>query len=231
MPPPAECSRCGTALDGADRAGSWWSQVRDVRITTFVTEYVLPLLACPCCGKINAAQPPPWAHPGSISYGPGINTTAVLLSRLTGAALTRTGTLSPRTTGMATSRSTRTTHAGQPLDQGGHPVQRPPLDRASPRRPGPSPARHAAGPVASATGGTPSRPVLWTPAPQFPHPPVPLIGGLAGLWLGSGPAAGVVHEPGRVRRPARGRPGGRPVPGPAEWSRPPRPALRRPRSG
>ena len=80
VPPPAECSRCGTALDGADRAGSWWSQVRDVRITTFVTEYLLPLLACPCCGKINAAQAPPWAHPGSISYGPGINTAAVLLT-------------------------------------------------------------------------------------------------------------------------------------------------------
>jgi transposase len=80
VPPPAGCSRCGTALDGADRAGSWWSQVRDVRITTFVTEYVLPLLACPCCGKINAAQAPPWAHPGSVSYGPGINTAAVLLT-------------------------------------------------------------------------------------------------------------------------------------------------------
>jgi transposase len=79
-PPPAQCSRCGTALDGADRAGSWWSQVRDVRITMFVTEYVLPLLACPCCGKINAAQAPPWAHPGSVSYGPGINTAAVLLT-------------------------------------------------------------------------------------------------------------------------------------------------------
>ena len=80
VPPPAGCSRCGTALDGADRAGSWWSQVRDVRITTFVTEYVLPLLACPCCGKVNAAQAPPWAHPGSVSYGPGINTAAVLLT-------------------------------------------------------------------------------------------------------------------------------------------------------
>lgn len=78
--PPAECSRCGTTLDGADRAGSWWSQVRDVKITTFVTEYLLPLLACPCCGKINAAQAPPWAQPGSISYGPGINTAAVLLT-------------------------------------------------------------------------------------------------------------------------------------------------------
>ena len=51
-----------------------------MRITTFVTEYLLPLLACPCCGKVNAAQAPPWAHPGSVSYGPGINTAAVLLS-------------------------------------------------------------------------------------------------------------------------------------------------------
>ena len=80
VPPPAECSRCGTTLDGTDRAGSWWSQVRDVRITTLVTEYQLPLLACRCCGKVNAAQPPPGAHPGSISYGPGINTAAVLLT-------------------------------------------------------------------------------------------------------------------------------------------------------
>ena len=78
--PPAECSRCGTALDRADRAGSWWSQVRDVKITTFVTEYLLPLLTCRCCGKVNAAQAPPLAHPGSVSYGPGINTAAVLLS-------------------------------------------------------------------------------------------------------------------------------------------------------
>jgi len=80
VPPPAECSRCGTGLEGAERAGTWWSQVRDVQITRFVTEYLLPLLTCPCCGKVNAAQAPPWAHPGSVSYGPGINTAAVLLS-------------------------------------------------------------------------------------------------------------------------------------------------------
>jgi transposase len=80
VPPPAECSRCGSELEGAERAGTWWSQVRDVRITTLVTEYLLPLLACPCCGKVSAAQAPPWAHPGSVSYGPGINTAAVLLS-------------------------------------------------------------------------------------------------------------------------------------------------------
>ena len=68
-------------LDAAlHRSGSWWSQVWDVKITRFVTEYLLPLLTCPCCGKVNAAAAPPGAYPGSISYGPGINTAAVLLS-------------------------------------------------------------------------------------------------------------------------------------------------------
>jgi hypothetical protein len=80
VPPPAECSGCGASLEDADRAGAWWSQVWDVKITRFVTEYLLPLLACPCCGKVNAARPPAGAYPGSICYGPGINSAAVLLS-------------------------------------------------------------------------------------------------------------------------------------------------------
>jgi transposase len=79
-PPAAECSRCGTGLHGAQRAGTRWSQAWDVKITRFVTEYLLPLVTCPCCGKVNAGQPPAGACPGSISCGPGINTAAVLLS-------------------------------------------------------------------------------------------------------------------------------------------------------
>jgi transposase len=43
--PPAECSRCGTGLEGAERAGTWWSQVWDVKIARAVTEYLLPLLS------------------------------------------------------------------------------------------------------------------------------------------------------------------------------------------
>jgi transposase len=77
LPPPAQCSQCGTGLEAADRAGTWWSQVWDVRITRFVTGYLLPLLTCPCCGKIDAAQAPPWAYPGSVSYGPEINTAVI----------------------------------------------------------------------------------------------------------------------------------------------------------
>ena len=82
MPPPAECSRCGAGLEGAHRAGTRWSQVWDVKITRFVTEYLLPLLTCPCCRKVNAARLPPWAHPGSVSYGPGINTAVILSFRV-----------------------------------------------------------------------------------------------------------------------------------------------------
>ena len=91
--PPAQCSRCGTGLGGAQREGTWWSQVRDVKITTFVTEYLLPLLTCPCCGKASAAQAPGWAHPGSVSYGPGVNTAAVLLSSYGNVPAERTANL------------------------------------------------------------------------------------------------------------------------------------------
>ena len=94
MPPPAECLRCGAGLDAVlHRSGAWWSQVRDVRIASFVTEYLLPLLTCPCCGKVSAAAAPPWAYPGSVSYGPGINTAAVLLSSYGNVPAERTANL------------------------------------------------------------------------------------------------------------------------------------------
>jgi transposase len=91
--PSAQCSGCGAELAGAERAGSWWSQVKDVRIIKFVTEYLLPLLACPCCGKINAADAPPWAYPGCVSCGPRINTAAVLLASYGNVPAERTANL------------------------------------------------------------------------------------------------------------------------------------------
>ncbi|MGH3125875.1 MAG: IS66 family transposase, partial [Streptosporangiaceae bacterium] len=93
LPPPEQCSRCGTGLASAPRTGTWWSQVKDVRIETFVTEYLLPLLECPCCGKVTPAELPPWAHPGSVSYGPGINTAAILLSAYGNVPAERTANL------------------------------------------------------------------------------------------------------------------------------------------
>jgi hypothetical protein len=78
--PSAQCSRCGAGLTGARPAEPGWAQVWDVRISRFVTEYLLPALACPCCGKVTTAAAPPGAHPGTVCYGPGINTAAVLLA-------------------------------------------------------------------------------------------------------------------------------------------------------
>ncbi|HEY1003538.1 MAG TPA: DUF6444 domain-containing protein, partial [Streptosporangiaceae bacterium] len=78
--PPVQCSRCGTGLDSAEPAKQGWAQVWDVTIARFVTEWLLPALICPCCEQVTIADTPPGAHPGTISYGPGINTAAVLLS-------------------------------------------------------------------------------------------------------------------------------------------------------
>jgi hypothetical protein len=63
VPPPAESRGAGPGW----RARTWWSQVWDVKIARFVTEYLLPLLACPCCGKVNAARGPGQSYPGSVS--------------------------------------------------------------------------------------------------------------------------------------------------------------------
>jgi Transposase IS66 family len=79
--PPAECRSCKTPLDGAEAAGeSRWAQVIDVKILREVTEFLLPGLACPCCGTVTFAEPPPGLHAGAVAYGPVLNAAAVLLS-------------------------------------------------------------------------------------------------------------------------------------------------------
>ena len=78
--PPAQCSRCGTSLAGAQDAGSSWAQVVDVSIARKVTEWLLPMLKCPCCGAATTAAAPPGAHAGTVSYGPVLNAAAILLT-------------------------------------------------------------------------------------------------------------------------------------------------------
>jgi hypothetical protein len=78
--PPAECRRCKAPLDGAAAAGSRWAQVIDVEVIRTVTEWALPGLECPCCGTVTFAEPPPGAHPGSVSYGAVLNAAAVVLT-------------------------------------------------------------------------------------------------------------------------------------------------------
>ena len=78
--PPAQCSRCGTSLAGARDAGSSWAQVVDVSIARRVTEWLLPMLMCPCCGAVTTAAAPPRARAGTVSYGPVLNAAAILLA-------------------------------------------------------------------------------------------------------------------------------------------------------
>jgi hypothetical protein len=77
---PARCRSCQARLDGAAPAGSRWAQVIDVEVARTVTEWALPGLQCPCCGTVTFADPPPGAHPGSVSYGAVLNAAAVVLT-------------------------------------------------------------------------------------------------------------------------------------------------------
>ncbi|HEY2268503.1 MAG TPA: transposase [Streptosporangiaceae bacterium] len=79
-PPPAECRKCQAGLGGAAPAGRRRAQSRDVRIARVVTGWLLPGLECPCCGEVTFAAPPPGLHAGPVSYGPGLNAAAVLLT-------------------------------------------------------------------------------------------------------------------------------------------------------
>ncbi len=78
--PPAECRSCKACLDGAAAAGSRWAQVIDADVIRTVTQWALPGLECPCCGTVTFAEPPPGAHPGSVSYGAVLNAAAVVLT-------------------------------------------------------------------------------------------------------------------------------------------------------
>jgi hypothetical protein len=78
--PPAECRSCKARLDGAAAAGSRWAQVIDVDVVRKVTGWALPGRECPCCGMVAFAEPPPGAHPGSVSYGAVLNAAAVVLT-------------------------------------------------------------------------------------------------------------------------------------------------------
>ena len=77
--PPAQCRQCGESLDGATDAGTGWAQVWDVRIVRFVTEYLLPKLACAGCGTVTTAAPPQ-GQAGTVCYGTVLNAAAIVLA-------------------------------------------------------------------------------------------------------------------------------------------------------
>lgn len=77
-PPPA-CRGCGTDLAEAADAGTAWSQVWDVKIIPWRTEYLLPRRRCGCTITTTAC-PPDGGTVNGISFGPVLNTAAVALT-------------------------------------------------------------------------------------------------------------------------------------------------------
>jgi transposase len=79
--PPAECSGCGTDLvkEGV-AAGRSWGQVWDIPpIRLEKVHWLLPRVRCLCCHKVTTATPP-FGQAGSVAYGPGVNSAALVLS-------------------------------------------------------------------------------------------------------------------------------------------------------
>jgi transposase len=77
--PPAACRGCGNDLTGAADAGTAWSQVWDVKIIPWRTEYLLPRRRC-ACTTTTVACPPDGGIVNGISFGPVLNTAAVALT-------------------------------------------------------------------------------------------------------------------------------------------------------
>jgi transposase len=76
---PAECRGCGDDLTGAADAGTAWSQIWDVKIIGWRTEYLLPRRRCGCTAT-TVARPPDGGVVNGISFGPVLNTAAVALT-------------------------------------------------------------------------------------------------------------------------------------------------------
>src|SRR6266498_3053326 len=55
--PPTQCRGCGDDLAGADDAGTAWSQIWDVKVIRWRTEYLLPRRRCGCATTTTACPP------------------------------------------------------------------------------------------------------------------------------------------------------------------------------
>ena len=77
--PPTACRGCGAGLADADDAGTSWSQIWDMKVIRWCTEYLLPRRRCGCT-TITTACPPDGGVINGISFGPVLNTAAVALT-------------------------------------------------------------------------------------------------------------------------------------------------------
>jgi hypothetical protein len=90
--PPALCRDCRAELSGATVLADGWAQVWDVLPAVLEkTHYLLPRRHCGC-GTTTTATPP-FGTAGTVSYGPNLNATAVLLSSAGNVPVERTAML------------------------------------------------------------------------------------------------------------------------------------------
>ena len=92
LEPPAECRGCGGELGEAQDRGTAWSQIWDVKVIPWRTEFLLPQRTCACCGKTTTALPPGGLVNG-ISFGPVLNAGAVALTSFGNVPTERAATL------------------------------------------------------------------------------------------------------------------------------------------
>jgi hypothetical protein len=90
--PPTQCRGCGGDLADAADAGTAWSQTWDVKVIRWRTEYLLPRRWCPC-GTTTTACAPDGGVVNGISYGPVLNTAAVVLTAFGNVPVERASTL------------------------------------------------------------------------------------------------------------------------------------------
>src|SRR5439155_9653462 len=92
LDPPTACRGCGGDLAGAADAGTSWSQILDVTVIRWCTEYLLPRRRCGCA-TITTACPPDGGVINGISFGPVLNAAAVALTAFGNVPVQRSSTL------------------------------------------------------------------------------------------------------------------------------------------
>jgi Transposase IS66 family len=90
--PPTQCRGCGGDLAGAADAGTGWSQIWDVKVVRWRTEYLLPRRRCGCATTTTAC-PPAGGVINGVSYGPVLNAAAVALTAFGNVPVERASTL------------------------------------------------------------------------------------------------------------------------------------------